>query len=254
MQHFAVRGHIDLINTNTGVAIANGLNRIIQSVDVTNLTVTLDSAGGVVTTDSTTGVTRKGAYGAEMTGLADINSATVDIYGVTTAAQRRWKAYVNANTGAFDLKKVIKAGIAAGVDSGGDPDLIVTDADMQAQYWYQLTSSRTFDVAKSPIPVQKLSSGFYELSVIINGKECKWIADNNCPHSVMHLLNTEDIGLQHLAEPDFMKIGGEILLPNIYGTSGTATNKAVLEYYPQMICTRRNSHILMSGLTDIAGW
>lgn len=254
MEHFAKRGHIDIITTATGVAITNGANRVIQAVDVVNKTLTLDTAGGVVTTDNTMSVTRKGAYNAEMTGLADINSDTVDIYGITTSAQRRWRAYVSGSTGAFDIKKVIKVGIAAAVESGGDPDLIVSNADLQAQYWYQLTGTRTYDVAKAPIPVQELSNGFYELSVVINGKKCKWIADNNCPSGELHALTMEDIGLQHLAEPAFMNLGGQILLPNVYGTTGTATNKAVIEYYPQMICTKRNSHFKMTGITDISGW
>ena len=254
MQNFAKRGHIDIITTATGVAIANGANRIIQAVDVANRTVTLDTAGGVVTTDATMSVTRKGGYNAEMTGLADIVSDSVDIYGITTAAQRRWRAYISANTGAFDIKKVIKAGIAFGPESGGDPTLLVSCPDLQAQYWYQLTGTRTFDMGKSPTPPVKLSQGIYELSVLINGVECKWISDDNIPAGELHALCLEDLGLGHLAEPEFININGEILLPNVYGATGTPTNKAVIEYYPQMICKKRNSHFKMTGITDIAGW
>lgn len=254
MQQFAKRGHIDIITTATGVAIANGANRVIQSVDVTNLTLTLDASGGVVTTDSTMSVTRKGAYNAEMTGLADINSATANIYGITTALQRRWRSYVSASTGAFDIKKVIKVGIAAGIEGGGDPSLIVTNQDLMGQYWYQLTGTRTYSVDRSPVPIKKLSMGYYELEVVINGQPCAWIADDNCPAGELHALCLEDLGMQHLAEPEFMKINGEILLPNVYGATGTPTNKAVIEYYPQMICTKRNSHFKMTGITDISGW
>ena len=254
MQYFAKRGHIDIVTAATGVAIANGSNRVIQSVDVANKTVTLDAAGGVVTTDSTISVTRKGSYNAEMTGLADINSDTVDIYGIVTAAQRRWKAYVKSTFGAFNIKGVIKTGIDFAVEAGGDPTLLVSHPDLQAQYWYELTGSRTYDVAKAPIPVTKLSMGIYQLEVIVNGVPCMWIGDNNCPKGELHALCLEDIGLQHLAEPSFMKIGGEILLPNVYGSTGTPTNKAVIEYYPQMICTKRNSHFKITGITDISGW
>jgi len=254
MEYFVEGQHIDIVTTATGVAIANGEDRVIQTVDVDNLTVTLDTAGGVVTTDSTISVTRQGSYNAEMTGLSSIVSATADIYGITTALQRRWKAYVSGSTGAFDIKKVVKVGMAAKVRSGSHADLILTNADLQAQYWYQLTDTRTFDVAKSPIPVQKLSTGFYEMEVVINGKPCKWIADDNCPSGTLYGLRREDIGIQHLGEPEFMDVDGEILLPNIYGTGGTPTYKAVLEYYPEMIATRRNSHFVMTGITNISGW
>lgn len=254
MHQFAKRGHIDIVTTATGVAIANGSNRIIQSVNVAAKTMVLDAAGGVVTTDNTMSIVRKGAYNAEATGLADINSATVDIYGIITAAQRRWQAYVAAAMGPFDIKKVIKIGLDAGVEGGGDPNLLISCPDLQAQYWYQLTGTRTVDANNPAVPAKKLSTGYYELSVVMNGVECKWIASNNCPSGEIHALCTEDLGLQHLAEPAFMNINGQILLPNVYGTTGTPTNKAVIEYYWQMICTRRNSHIYMPGVTDIAGW
>ena len=254
MRHFSKKGHIDIITTATGIAITNGSNRVIQSVDKTNKRLTLDAAGGVVTTDATMSVTRKGGYNAEMTGLADILSASANIYGITTASYPRWTPMVVAAVGAFDIKKVIQAAIDNEADMGGDPTLIVSNVDLQGQYWYQCTGSRSFDKGSSPLPPKQMGEGFYELYVIINGKAVPWISDPDCPAGELKMLCMDDLELGHIAEPDFIKVGGSPLLSNVVGSAGTPTWKAVIKYYPQMICTKRNSHISMTGITDIAGW
>jgi hypothetical protein len=254
MRHFVEGQHIDIVTTATGVAIANGLDRVIQSVDVAAKTVTLDTAGGVVTTDATISVTRQGSYNAEMTGLSAIVSDTEDIYGITTATSRRWRSYVKTGTGAFAIKAVVKAMLESEAVSGVFPDIIVSSADVQAQYWYELTGVRTYATDRQPIPVQKLGIGYYGLEVTVAGNPALWISDKNCPESEIYGLRKEDLGIQHLAEMDFMKVSGEILLPNIYGSTGTPTYKAVLEYYPEIIAMRRNSHMKMTGVTPISGW
>lgn len=254
MEHFVEGQHIDIVTTATGVAIARGTDRVIQSVDVDNATVTLDAAGLAPTTDDTMSVVRQGSYNAEMTGLASIVSDTEDIYNVVTATTRRWKANVYTAQGAFDIKKVIKNGIDAKIKSGDKVNLIASNSDLQAQYWYQLTGTRTFNVANAPVPVEKLSSGFYALEVVMNGKACKWIADDECPSGTLYGLAMDYLGIQHLEPMKFMDERGEILMSNAPGASGTATMKAVLEYYPEMTCTKRNPHFVMTGITDIAGW
>lgn len=254
MRHFARRGHIDIVTTATGVAIASGSNRIIQAVDTANKRLTLDAAGGVVTTDATMSVTRKGGYNAEMTGLADVVSNSANIYGITTASYRRWKSYMVTAVGAFDIKKVIQAAIDGEPEMGGDPTLIVSNADLQGQYWFQCTGSRTFDKGSAPVPPKVLGEGYYELQVIINGKAVPWISDPDCPAGELKMLCMDDLELGHISEPDFIKVNGSILLSNAVGSSGTATWKAVIKYYPQVICTKRNSHLSMAGITDIANW
>ncbi len=254
MEHFIEGMHIDLVVAATGVAIANGSDRTIESVDVDNLRIVLDTAGGVVTTDATTGVCRQGSWDAELTGLSAVVSATEDIYGVTTANQRRWQSYVKTSFGAFNIKGVGKVMAAAKIRSGAYCDIIVCHPDILAQYWYELTGTRTFDVSNAPVPVQKLGVGYVALDITIEGKKAVLMSDPNCPHGTIYGLNTEYLGIQHLGDPEFMNIGGTILLPNIYGTGGTATFKCVMEYYPELICHRRNVQWKITGVTDISGW
>lgn len=254
MEYFVVGQHIDIVTTATGVAITLGSDRTITAVDVTNLKITLNTAGGVVTCDTSMSVTRQGAYNAEMTGLSSIVSATADIYGITTATSRRWQSYVKASFGAFAVKTLVKQALIAKTQGGAYVDILVSCPDLQAQYWYELTGTRTYSVDRSPIPVQNIGMGYMGLEIMVQGHKATWIADDNCPTGTIYGLRKEDIGIQHLGEMDFMKVGGEILLPNIYGSAGTPTYKAVLEYYPEMICTRRNSHFKMTEVTDISGW
>lgn len=254
MQRFVEGMHIDLITTVTGVAIANGSDRTIQSVDVDNKRVVLDTAGGVVTTDSTISAARQGAWGSEVTGLSAIVSATADIYDITTASYRRWKSYVATGVGAFSTKKLAQAMLESKIRGGKFANLIVCSPLRQLQYWYELTGTRTFDVAKSPIPVQKYGTGYYGLEITIEGKKAIMLGDIECLDSEIYGLNTEDIGIQHFGEAEWIKQDGSVLIPNIGGANGTATYKAVMAYYWEIICTRRNSHFKMEGVTDSSGW
>ena len=252
---FYVEGmHVDIVLAADGVAITSGADRVIQSVDEENKRIVLDAAGGVVTTDDTHGVVRQGSYGAEMTGLSSIVSATADIYGVQTALQRRWKAHVKSSFGAFSVVKLSKEIMAAKVKSGKFIDTIVTNPDMMGQYWYQLTGTKTFDHAVGPTAPKKLAAGYREMGITVEGRDITWMTDPFCPAGKIFGLDMEHLEVQHLGEPSFMEIKGEILLPQTFGTKGTPTHKAVLEYYPQMICTKRNSQMVCEGVTDISGW
>ena len=89
---------------------------------------------------------------------------------------------------------------------------------------------------------------------MFEGHKMEWISEVNCPEDRIYGLRKEDLSLQHLSEPDWMKEGDNILLSNAVGTNGTASYKAVMEYYPELLCMRRNSGFVWSGVTDIAGW
>lgn len=255
MRNLAKNQRIDIVyNTGAtkGTAITNGTKRIIQAVDSANKTITLDAAGGAVTTDSTMSVTRNKAYNAEMTGLADIVSATTDIYGITTATYPRWKAYVHNEAAALTIAKIAEIALAAEVDCGEYTDLIVSSPKKMQQVWKLLTGETTFDVANAKTPVENLGFGYYKISVMVDGQMMQWISDKNCPEDRIYGIRKEDIGIQHLGSMSFMDIGGTILLPNIYGTGGTASFKAVMEYYPEMITMRRNTHWVWTGVLDAA--
>lgn len=252
MRLFVEGQYLDIVTTADGVAITHGEARIITAVNVDTLTVTLDTAGGVVTCDTSMSVTRQGAYDAEMTGLSQIVSDTEDIYGVTTALQRRWKAYVAGSTGAFTVKAMEKVALAAATRSGVFSDLIVSSATYMQQYWDSVTGTPQFDVTKGP--VEKLGFGYWKINMMIEGHNMEWISDPYCPASKIYGLRKEDIGIQHLGPMAFMDDGNGILMSNAPGVNGTLTSKAVLEYYPELICKRRCSHWVMPGVTDMSGW
>ena len=255
MQYFVEGMHIDILTAATGVAIANGLDRVIQSVDVDNLRVTLDTSGGVVTTDSTISVCRQGAYNAEMTGLAAIVSDTENIYGVITSTQRRWKGYVYSTAFALNIKTIGKIAMAAKTRSGVFTDLIVSSPSKMQQIGATIQGTAyTWDIGKTPTPPTDIKLGYNRLYVLIEGNLMEWISDPNCPESVIYGLRKEYLGIQHLGDPKFMTVNGEMLLPNIYGANGTPTYKAVLEYYPEYTCQRRNVNWVATGVTDASGW
>ncbi len=254
---YAIEGqHIDLVDKTTGVAIANGLDRVIEEVDVTNFRIKLNSDGGVVTTDSDTRIVREGSYNAEMTGLNQIISATEDIYGVVTANQRRWKAYLSgSNIGALTLKAVEKYAMEAQVRSGTFCDLIISSPSKMQQIANSLRgTSFVWDFGTTPKPPSEQVIGYDRVGLLINGHKVEWISDPHCKENKIIGLRKEYIGIQHLGDPDFIKMNGEILHPNIYGSGGSDMVKAVLAYYPEFICERRNPHFMMEGVNDMSGW
>ncbi len=254
MEYAVVGQHLDLIDSTTGLAITNGSDRTVEDVDVANLTITLDTAGGVVSTDSDTRITRQGSYLAEMTGLEQIVSDTEDIYNVTTALERRWKAYVSGSTGALTDKKVGAVALAAKIRSGVWTDLIVSSPKMMMQMAAAQKGTPYIDMGRTPTPPKDVVSGYDRIFVMIEGHKMEWISDFNCPDGTIYGLATEYIGVQHLGEPDFIKIGGEILHPNLFSNAGTDTVKAVLAYYAEFTCERRNPHWKMTGVTNMSGW
>lgn len=257
MRKFAKNMEIDLVyNTGAtiGQAIANGSKRYIAAVDVANKRITLASTGGTVTTDSTVSVTMHKAYGAEMTGLEDIVSATADIYGITTASYPRWKGYVNSSATALATKTIGQIALASAIEGGEWSDIIVSSPNKMQQIWYALTGTTTFDKAVKPGALDDLGFGYWKINCMFEGHKMEWISEVNCPEDKIYGLRKEDLSLQHLADPEWMKEGENILLNNAAGTSGTASYKSVMEYYPELICMRRNSCWVWDGVTDLSGW
>lgn len=74
MTLFAAAQVVDILTVSSRAAISNGRNRIIQSVDVGNKTITLDAPGGTVTTTSLEGVYIQGGSVA----IASLTSDTSD--------------------------------------------------------------------------------------------------------------------------------------------------------------------------------
>jgi len=254
MSYAVVGMRIDIVTTATGVCITNGKDRAIAAVELTagSLSLTVDGDGGVVTTDATMSIIKHDAYNAEMIGLSQIVSDTEDIYGIVTANERRWQATVSLATGALTEKKVVDIAVEAKLLSGVGVDIIVSHPTRLQQYFLLLQGTRSFDVATAPKLPEKLSAGYRAVSVTVDGMEALWIGDPNCPKGDIYGLRKSDIEIKHLGEVSFMNIDGKILLPNIYGAGGTPTLKTVLEYYPQMICRRRNSMWVLKGVTDPA--
>lgn len=257
MRKFAKNMEIDLVyNTgaNEGVAITSGSKRYIAAVDVANKRLTLNAAGGAVTTDDTVSVTMHKAYNSEMTGLEDIVSASADIYGITTALYPRWKGYVDTTSASLATKTIGKIALAAAIEGGEWADVIVSSPSKMQQIWYLLTGTTTFDKAVKPGALDELGFGYYKINCMFEGHKMEWISEINCPEDRIYGLRKEDLSLQHLAEPDWMKEGDNILLSNAVGTNGTASYKAVMEYYPELLCMRRNSCFVWDGVQDISGW
>lgn len=242
---------IDIKVDATQADITNGTQREIVSIDVTNKTLLLDTAGGVVTTTSSNGVYRAGNASNEITGLEAIidDTLTNDIYNVDTDASGngRWRGNVNTSFGAFTLTK-----FQAEVDNAHDKSgrwitHIFSTSTNRNLYLAKLQAERK---AIAQEPAKKLNGGFTGLAYTGGGTEAAWVKD---PYAAkdgsIYAVHMPDLEWRRLTDFEFMDINGTVWLPDIYGSLGTDSYKAVLHSYAELVATSRNSHFKSEAVT-----
>ncbi len=242
---------VDLLVDSTGATITNGTGREVVSFDVAAKTVTLDTAGGVVTTSAIHGLYRAGNRGNEITGLEAIvdDTLTNDIYNVDTSAagNERWRGNVNSSFGAFTLKKFQLEVDNAHDKSGEWISHIFSQSTERNLYLDQLQTLRH---AIAQQPATKLNGGFTGLAYTGGGAEANWIKDPYAPAGKVFGLCMGRLEWRRLKDFDFIKgMQGEIWLPDIYGTNGADAYKAVLHSYAELVARKRNCHFKLEAVT-----
>ena len=182
MLYFHVGMVIELKTITTGTDISDGDSRVIESIDVANKTITLES-GNTVTTTSLVGVYRQDALNNELTGLDKIVDSTGALFNINpaTAGNERWKSTEVAAFGAFSLDK-LQEQIDTVHDNSGEwiTHLFSQGAERRA-YLAQLTADRRFAVQQSP---QKLNGGFKGLAYTGGGDvDAVWVKEPFIPAS-----------------------------------------------------------------------
>ena len=227
---------IDIVTTATGVAITNGTQRRIASVDHTNKTITLDGAAKVTTTSSIN-VQEQGSYNAELTGLSGILNASGSIYGLTKSAYPWLIPFINSSVGAIDDEKILKQIFKANNRSGGKINFIAADTDAYLEYYTYLKTS------KSAVNTQDLKGAFMSLS--LNG--ITLAEDRFMTSGSMYCLDTTQFMLHELADWDWIQddLTGAVLKQ----VAGYPKYTATLRKYCELICDHPGANVVLSGIT-----
>ena len=81
------------------------------------------------------------------------------------------------------------------------------------------------------------------------GGDAAWVKDPYAPYATIFGLHMPSLGWRRLKDFEFVEVNGSTWLPDIYGSSGTDSYKAVLATYAELVAKARNCHFKMAGVT-----
>jgi len=235
--------------------------RTVTSVDTTNKTIAI--SGAAVTTSSSHFVFRTGAGGAssntgqpgdgqvELTGVQTIVSDSAVLHTINPSSQPNWKAYVNSNGGtnrSVSETLITGAIMKTLIASGKKPNLLVSAEGVH------LSVANLFLSLKRNMEQTQLKGGYagiqyYSPSVSGKGDEGPTVlyADFDCPNNKLYGINTESLVWHQVGEGwSFMDMDGAVMnrKPDLDAYEATLT------CYAELACKQRNSHFVISDLTE----
>ncbi len=236
--------------TSAGVVVNPALE--VTDVDRVNRTITVTPALATASTtaqylvrasrDSTVAIPNN-SQNKEIQGLASIVSPTGTLHAIAPASYPFWKSNSQTGVGAIGdtpLRNAVDGvGFESGVDlEGGNDFAMVTTRGVRSRYGATLTSLKQFTNAESV----KLHGGFTALMF----DEHPIFIDDQCPLGTMFGLSLNDLFWAQQSDWEWMDEDGSVLKQEL----GKDRYIAYLFKYSQLGTTRRNSHFILTGITD----
>jgi hypothetical protein len=235
---------VDIGTAGNPVSVASAVT--ITDVNLAGPSITI--SGSPVTTAAGNIVSiagsRRTADGSskEMDGLQNLVSATTTVGGINpaSAGNSYWKAVVDSS-GTLSLDNLRKNTNQVRV-AGGQVGLMLTSFGVQRQVYNLFTSNIRF-VGED---VTKLRGGFQSLS--FDGYPL--VADRLAPFGKVFMLDKRFLKLYAAMDWQFLDQDGHALKWVI----GKDAYEFALARYANFGITRRNTHLLMTGITDATGF
>jgi hypothetical protein len=247
MRYFEVGMVVDILTISTLVAVSNGTAVTISAIDETNKTITISGSG--VTTTSLVAVYRAGNASGEIHGLEAVIS-TNSLHGInpSSGSNGRFKGNVNATFGAFSIAAFQSEIDNAHNRSGKWVTHIFSQEGPRNAYLAELQALR--QLVQQGGNSTKLDGGFTGLEYTGGGETAIWFKDPFVPNATtIYGVRLADLELKRYADWKFMDVNGEYWLPDIYGSGGTDSFKAVMYMDCQMWAKARNSHFKLQAVT-----
>jgi len=216
------------------------------------LTVTgINTSTNVVTfTGTPTGITtgdiwvRTGSYGREWTGLGAILSDTTVLHQLDPATTPVWKAEVKASAGT--ISELIPTRMADRIyNNDGETTVIWTTLGVQ-RAWFSLLQGQ-----KRIVNTTKFEGGFSGVAFQSASQgEIPMVADIDCPAGTMQFVNEKAIKIYDNGGYKFMNRTGNMWRMRRESTGDYDEYYATLYEYSEMGTNRRNTHGLISGITE----
>lgn len=235
---------VDIGTAGNPVSVASAVT--ITDVNLAGPSITI--SGGNVTTAAGNIVSIAGSRrtsdgsSKEMDGLQNLVSATTTVGGINpaSAGNSYWKALVDSS-GTLSLDNLRKNTNQVRV-AGGQVGLMLTSFGVQRQTYNLFTSNIRF-VGED---VTKLRGGFQSLS--FDGYPL--VADRLAPFGKLFMLDKRFLKLYAAMDWQFLDQDGHALKWVI----GKDAYEFALARYANFGITRRNTHLLMTGISDATGF
>lgn len=233
---------IGTVASPTSVATA----RKITAVDRANKTVTID--GAAVSTNGTQFLFRSGAGGAttaqkELTGLQTIVSDSGELFNVDPATYPIWKSYVDSNSGTLRAPSdslFEEAMDEISIESGVDPDIIITTAGVNRAYAASLKSQKRY------ANTQELKGGFKALTVETGRASIALTWDRDCPSNQAYVLTSAHLTEHRQADWSWMDQDGAVLSR----VANTDAYEGTMYCYHEQTTDRRAAHGVIKDLAE----
>lgn len=235
---------IDIVDADTGVAVANGEQRRIAAVNRLGAqpTITLEGAAGV-TTAATDAIVEQGSWNVEITGMAAVYAQTGLLYGLNKA-NFPWLVPFqnNLNNGAIDDQAIIDTINYVEEYAGSKINLLIANPAVESEYYKYL------EATKRSANVTKLEGGYSSLSV--SGRPM--VKDRFVPAGTLKLLDTTQWKMHTMDGGDWSWLDedGKILK----WVSNFAMWTAVMIKYCELICDHPGGQAEITNIQTTNRW
>lgn len=245
-QYLEVGMQLDIFDTSAAGLMANAPFEITTLVSAGgNTTVTFTPAAGAAVAVGDT-MHRFGSRNLETIGFRDIVSDTGILYNINPATEPVWKSVVNNNGGTpRALSEGLMIKTADDVRrNGGKTSVIFTTMGVRRAYFQLLVQQRRYTNTK------KFDGGFEGLAFTTDWGEIPVVSDWDCQASRMYFINEKELKIYREADWSFMNRDGSNWQRKITSAGNFDAYQTMYYKYCQLGTHRRNSHALLSDLTE----
>lgn len=232
------------------IILGTSLGNAIPTVVASNRQVTaINIATGVVTFDGAAASTavgdimvRTGNVNREWSGFDSILSATTVFQNVDPAVEPSWKALLDSNAGTNRaLSESLMILMADNIRAqGGTVTAMFSNLGVRRAYFNLLTAQRRFT------NTQEFTGGFKGLAFTTDNGDIPFVVDIEAPKNRVYFMNEKEITLYREADWSFMNRDGSMWQRVI----GFDAYEAIMFQYSQLGTHRRNTHGLLSDITE----
>jgi hypothetical protein len=219
-------------------------SREITAINTSTKVVTYSGADATASANDV--VTRAGSQQREKIGFKQIISSTGTLYNINPATEPIWTSTVNANGG---VNRALSEGLMIKMvddirTQGGKTTVIFTSMGVRRAYFILLSQQRRFN------DTVEFEGGFKGLKFTTDNGDIPVISDFDCQGNRMYFVNEDKIKLYEEGDWSFMNRDGSNWQRVIQSTGNYDAYQAMMYKYCQVGTHQRNSHGLLSDLTE----